>query len=244
VDAGIPFLAITNEPESTLAQQAARHPASRILWTNTRKDELVSINVVTGMMTATLALAAASVGQLDALRPELERLPELLAALTRLSPDTRQAMLQMFRGTRPIHLLWRGPLKAAAYCGRLALEEVARTPGVPVEGSEFRQGPNEVVDERFAGVIFVAGGRPGELSRSLAAEVTRQGGRVMLVGHMPGAAPAGALVIPMPALPDALLPVLQVVPLQILAHDLALSQGYKPGTVRYITKIITDEESK
>ena len=42
-----------------------------MVWANTRKDELVSINVVTGMMLATLALSAAVVGEFDALVQKL-----------------------------------------------------------------------------------------------------------------------------------------------------------------------------
>ena len=236
-DEGIPFLAITNEPESTLARQA-RH----IVWSRTRKDELVSINVVTGMMTTTLAVAACSLGQFDALHQALELLPGMLDDTLRRSEEARERMLGLFAGVRPIHLLWRGASKAAAYCGRLALEEIARTPGVPVEGSEFRQGPNEVVDARFGAVVFAPGSKPGQLSRSLARDLLHQGGRVMLVGDTQEGLPDGSLALPLPALADVLAPVLQIVPLQVLAYALAESQGYAPGEVRYITKVITTEE--
>ncbi len=69
-DMGIPYVALTNEPESTLA-----HTASHIVWTDTRKDDLVSINVVTGMMAGALALAAAALGEADivAVRPRGRR---------------------------------------------------------------------------------------------------------------------------------------------------------------------------
>jgi glutamine---fructose-6-phosphate transaminase (isomerizing) len=234
---GIPFLAITNEPESTLARQA-----QHVVWSQTRKDELVSINVVTGMMAATLAVAASALGRLDALRSELEPLPGMLADTVRRAAEMQQRMLAHFAGVRPIHLLWRGASKAAAYCGRLALEEIARTPGVPVEASEFRQGPNEVVDRRFGAVVFTPGGKPGRLSHALAGDLTRLGGRVMLVGETSDDSPDGALAFPLPALPDMLAPVLQIVPLQVLAYALAESQGYAPGEVRYITKVITAEE--
>jgi glutamine---fructose-6-phosphate transaminase (isomerizing) len=238
---GIPFLAITNEPDSTLARQA-----THIVWSKTRKDELVSINVVTGMMTTTLALTAAALGRLDAVRADLEQLPEMLGAVLHRAEELREQMLAQFAGVRPIHLLWRGASKAAAYCGRLALEEIARTPGVPVEASEFRQGPNEVVDERFAAVVFASGGRPGQLSRSLAGDLLRQGGRVLLVGEVQDRSSDGpaaaALSLELPAVADILAPVLQIVPLQVLAYALAERQGYAPGEVRYITKVIQAEE--
>lgn len=234
----VPYTLITNEPESTAARLAAH-----TVWANTRKDDLVSINVVTGMMSATLALAAAAAGELDCmldhLRAAAAQMPEVVA---RASAQAG-ALYDRLAGARPIHLIYRGHSKGAAYCGRLVLEEVARTPGVPVEAAEFRQGPNEVVDERFAGVLFVPGGKQGELNRSLAADITRKGGRLLLVGEVDSAAsPDNALAFPIAPIADEVRPVLEIVPVQVLAYELAKAQGYEPGQVRYISKVILAEE--
>ena len=113
---------------------------------------------------------------------------------------------------------------------------------MPVEASEFRQGPTRWSTARLARSVFVPGGRPGELSRSLAGDLIRQGGRVLLVGDLPDGVLGGALALPLPTLADVLAPVVQIVPLQVLAYALAARQGYAPGEVRYITKVITAEE--
>jgi glucosamine--fructose-6-phosphate aminotransferase (isomerizing) len=241
-DRDIPFIALTNEPESTLARAA-----TRIVWTDTRKDDLVSINVVTGMMAGALALAAAALGRADELRPDLERaavmMPGVISSAAKMAPE----LLALLGAARPLHLLWRGASQGAALCGRLVLEEVARTPAVPLDAAEFRQGPNEVVDERFAAVLFMPAGHPGALNRSLAAEIARHGGRVLLVGETDAAdiapAPERLRVFPVSGLPDAVRPILEVVPLQALAYHLAQAQGYTPGEVRYITKVITTEDA-
>jgi glucosamine--fructose-6-phosphate aminotransferase (isomerizing) len=228
----IPFVSVTNEPESTLAKMA-----THIVWSNTCKDDLVSINVVTGMMTATLALAAAVVDELDVLRAAFEALPaqmdSVLAQSVRMGPE----LLGVFASVRPIHLLFRGGLKGAAYNGRLVLEEVARTPAVPVEAAEFRQGPNEVVDDRFGAVVFVSGGKPGALIRSLVEDIRKSGGTALAVGDV-----EGKFSLTIRGVPDELLSILAVVPVQVLAYRLAESQGYTPGETRYITKVISAEE--
>ncbi len=237
---GIPFIAITNEPESTLAGLA-----QGILWTNSHKDELVSINIVTGMMTATLALAAAALGRLDDMRPELELLAEAMDGVVAGAAAQAANIQALFELTRPIYLLYRGASNGSAYCGRLALEEIARTPSIAMEAAEFRQGPNEVIDGNFAAVLFVGRGKPGELNRSLAADIQASGGRVMLVGEVAARrGPAGPreLAFGIPGFNDALRPVLEVVPVQVLAYRLAQAQGYEPGRTRYITKIIRSEE--
>jgi glucosamine--fructose-6-phosphate aminotransferase (isomerizing) len=238
VENQIPFVAITNEPDSTLAKMA-----THIVWSNTRKDELVSINVVTGMMTATLALASAVLGKMDARRVEFERLAREMDGVVIRATQSAQAIHRLFGDVRPVYLLYRGHSKGAAYCGRLVLEEVARTPAIAMESAEFRQGPNEVIDERFGAVVFVPEGKQGELNRALARDILRSGGRVMLVGSVPESSLLPEqLVFPVPAMAEDLRAALEVVPVQLLAYELASAQGYPPGQVRYISKIILTEE--
>ena len=240
---GTGFAAVTNEPESTLAQLAAR-----IVWADTRKDALVSINVVTGLMTTVLALTAAIVGELDGLRPEFERLTEAMGGVVEQAARQAAAMHSLFEDVRPLHLLYRGYDRGAASCGRLVLEEIARWPGVVLECAEFRQGPNEVVDSRFGAAVFIPDGKQGVLNNSLAEDILRAGGRVLRIGSKLDAAggkhTAGgrALGFSIPSVHPALRPALNIVPLQFLAYELALAQGYTPGTMRYITKVILTEE--
>lgn len=245
VENKIPFVALTNEPGSTLARLA-----TRVVWANTRKDELVSINVVSGMMTATLALAAAVVGELDLLHPHFLALAGAMGGVVdravQGAEQSRMQLRSMFHGVRPLYLLYRGSAKGAAYCGRLALEEISRSPAVAMQAAEFRQGPNEVVDENFGAVVFVGSGKPGELSLALGRDILRTGGKVLLVGDVPADAltgkPGAYMVFPNQGISDALRPVLDVVPMQVLAYEMALAKGLTPGNVRYITKVILSEE--
>jgi glutamine---fructose-6-phosphate transaminase (isomerizing) len=244
VEHQIPFVTITNEPDSTLAKMA-----THIVWANTRKDELVSINVVTGMMTATLVLASAILGQTDARRNEFETLAHEMGGVVARATQAAGEIYKLFAGIRPVYLLYRGHSKGAAYCGRLVLEEVARTPGIALGSAEFRQGPNEVIDENFAAVVFAPDGKQGALNHALARDILRCGGRVMLVGDAPENADNMAradqprqLVFSIPTVAEDLRAALEVVPVQLLAYRLAEAQGYSPGEVRYISKIILTEE--
>ena len=235
----IPFVTITNEPESTIARMA-----DHIVWANTRKDELVSINIVTGMMLTTLALAAAITGEIGALRPQFESLAGAMGTTVQNANKQRAAIYDLFKGIRPIYLIYRGASSGSAYCGRLVLEEVARQPAIAIGAAEFRQGPNEVIDEQFGAVLFIPEGVQGELNLKLAADIQRSGGRVLLVGELsqPVTGQSSELIFPIHNFPDFLRPVLEVVPVQILAYELARAQGYEPGAVRYISKVILSEE--
>jgi glucosamine--fructose-6-phosphate aminotransferase (isomerizing) len=238
VEAGIPFLALTNEPESSLAQMA-----THIIWASTHKDDLVSINVVTGMMTATLALAAAANGELDILRPDFERLPDQIGAVVSLASTKAAEFQSFFNEIRPIYQLYRGASKGSASCARLALEEIARTPGIAMEAAEFRQGPNEVIDERFGAMVYIPAGKQGELNRSLVGDILNCGGKVLSIGNPTEIADnPNHQTFALPETAEFLRPVLEVVPAQLLAYHLAKAQGYNPGTTRYITKVILSEE--
>jgi glucosamine--fructose-6-phosphate aminotransferase (isomerizing) len=239
VEAGVPFLAVTNEPQSTLARQA-----THILWSNTRKDDLVSINVVTGMTVACLALCAEAVGQLDALRPDLDKLPAAMEDAVAQAVRQANEITDLFAETRPLYLLYRGARQAAALCGRLVLEEVARRPAVPLESGEFRQGPNEVVDGHFGAILFAGSGEMAALDLRLAQDIHACGGRVLVVGspdlceRLVGSGIPSFTIAP---LPSYLSPIVELAPVQLLAYKSAERQGYAPGTVRYITKVITSE---
>jgi glucosamine--fructose-6-phosphate aminotransferase (isomerizing) len=239
VEAGVPFLAVTNEPESTLARQA-----THILWSNTRKDDLVSINVVTGMTVTCLALCAEVVGQLDALRPDLDKLADAMDDAVAQAVREADEITELFAETRPLYLLYRGARQAAALCGRLVLEEVARRPAVPLESGEFRQGPNEVVDGDFGAILFAASGEMAALDLRLAQDIRACGGRVLVVGSAEISKRLLGLGIPsfpVAPLPLYLSPIVELAPVQLLAYKSAERQGYAPGTVRYITKVITSE---
>ncbi len=118
---------------------------------------------------------------------------------------------------------------------------------MPLDAAEFRQGPNEVVDDRFAAALFMPHGQPGARNRTLAAEIARLGGRVLMIGETDAADtesnPERLRAFPIAGLPDAVRPILEVAPLQALAYHLAAAQGYTPGEVRYITKVIVNEDA-
>ena len=232
----VPFLAITNEPESPLT-----HLADHVLWTNSHKDDLVSINIITAMMTATLMLAAEILDLSDDIKPSLNRLPELMKRAVDTAWQQADELLALFKDVSPIYLLHRGASKGAANCARLVIEEVARRPAIAMESGEFRQGPIEVVESGFGAMIYILPGNVGELNCRLADDIAINSGGVYIVGdnttcmkdHVGGFSIA----------PEAgnFQSVLEVVPSQILAYKLAQSQGWEPGIVRYISKVITSE---
>jgi len=231
---GVPSVAVTNEPASAVARLA-----DVCLPTYSRWDDLVVISDFGGMLVSELVLASYLEGQLEALFAVLEDVPQVVEATIRESINKRQELCDLFADARPIYLLGRGPSIASTHGGALVIEETSRHPVTPMATGLFRQGPIEVVDKRFRAMIFEGAGEPARLTRVLAAELTRRGASITWAGS---SELSGALQIQLPQLPAYLLPLVEIIPCQVLAHDLAQRAGITPGSVRYIQKVITGEE--
>lgn len=233
---GVPFVAVTNEPTSTLATLTPH-----VLWFDARKDDLVSINMVTGMMTTLLLLAATTIGQGDALRAELHTLPDLMEETIARAWEAGDAMADLLESVRPLYTLYRDASKGMGQCARLVLEEIARRPAVAMEAGEFRQGAIEVLDAQFGATLCLGSGHLASLNRALAADILAHKGRLLTLGA-PWSAPTGHhLHFPIAPVADHIRPILEIVPLQVLAYKLAERQGISPGSTRHLPKVITTE---
>jgi glucosamine--fructose-6-phosphate aminotransferase (isomerizing) len=98
----------------------------------------------------------------------------------------------------------------------------------------FRHGPLEMVAPGLHALVF--GGEPAtlELNGALARDIRSAGGWAALVG-------AGSEPGPfrLPAAPARLLPVLEMLPVQMLSLALAALAGREPGRFERATKITT-----
>jgi glucosamine 6-phosphate synthetase-like amidotransferase/phosphosugar isomerase protein len=87
-------------------------------------------------------------------------------------------------------------------------------------------------------MMFEGNSETAHLNFRLAQELLQQGGKIVWIGstHLPG-----ATNIPLPNLPEHILPLLEIIPTQVLAYDLALFDGIEPGQVQHIQRVITSE---
>jgi len=231
---GISTIAITNEINSTVARLA-----DVCMPTYSRWDDLVVISAYGGMLASELVLAGQILGKLDEVLADLRAAAGAIGETLKQSIEKREALSRLFAQSRPIYLLGRGPSVASTYGGALVIEEMSRRPVVSMVTGLFRQGPIEVVDERFQAMLFEGVGEPARLNRILAQELMKKGAGLAWVGTQPL---EGAVNILLPKLPAHILPLLEIIPCQVLAHDLTRLAGIEPGMVRYIQKVITGEE--
>jgi glucosamine--fructose-6-phosphate aminotransferase (isomerizing) len=231
--AGIPTIAVTNEPGSKVGRRA-----DVCIPTYSRWDDLVVISAYGGMLATELILASYVTGEPESMLGDLRSAASQTETTIDLALENREKASVLFGGRDPVYLLGRGASIASASAGALVLEEMSRKVSVPMAGGLFRQGPIEVVDDRFRAIVFEGAGQLSLLNVSLGHDLESMGGRIYWIGrtHIPG-----ALNLKLPELPGHILPLLEVIPTQLLAFDLAKNKGYEPGSVQYIQKVITTE---
>jgi len=146
--------------------------------------------------------------------------------------------------------LGRGVHYAIAREGALKLKEIsyAHAEGYPV--GELKHGPNALVDETLPVVVLATCDRndPDSMLRyrktlEVTKEVRSRRGQLIVVATE-GDQEAGEIadhVFHVPAAPELLLPILEVIPLQLFAYHVATKKGYDVDHPRNLVKAVVTE---
>jgi len=231
-----PIIGVSNEPQSLLARDA-----DVSICVGSLADEIVAIQTYTGTL-LTLHLLASAVG--DRLDETKETMSTWMPAFSQLIETSMNNLGQwdtFLSPNAPVYLLARGPSCASAYEGALLLNEVAKSVAVGMATAAFRHGPVEVVDEDFRGFVFAPQGKTRNLNLALAHDLARFGGRVRVVGPSLGTPASDTQGCEVPAVPEMLAPLFEIVPVQAAALRLAELRGILPGSFRYAPQVAVDE---
>jgi glutamine---fructose-6-phosphate transaminase (isomerizing) len=232
-------IGMTNDPESTLARGA--HHA---ICAGSLPDEMVAIQSVTGMLLTLNLLGAAIAEKLDTAAREAAQAIDALPAFIREGSERLHEWDNFFASRAPVYLLGRGPSVGSAMEGALLFHETARFPAMGMPAASFRHGPVELVDQAFSGVIFAPRCPTRDLDIALAANLSRFGGRICVIGPSRSTGAAEGSSVFWYGMPDALeaLPsVVEVIPIQLAALRLACLRGLTPGQFRYTAQVTLDE---
>jgi glutamine---fructose-6-phosphate transaminase (isomerizing) len=237
---GQPTVAITNAPDSPLAQAA---------------DYVVDIGA--GVETAVaatksytaqlLAIAMLSV----AWRPERERalaaaelavLPDQITALLALDEQIAQFATR-YRYMQQCVVLGRGYNYATAFEWALKIKELAYVVAEPYSSADFRHGPIAIVEPGFP-VLAVApsGGVQADMAALLKRLRTEHGAELLVVSDEVTLLATAVAPVPIPAgLPEWLSPLAYIVPAQLFCYHLTRLKGYDTEFPRGLRKITRTE---
>jgi len=227
-----PLIAVTN----TSASPLARRSDALIL---TKAGEEYSVSCKT-YVSALLALKF--------LGDQLCRLPfarTRKALKTALPPVTQylagwkehvESLLPVLEGIRLIFLVGRGSSLAAVGTGALILKESTQFPAEGLSSAAFRHGPFEMVGPETFILVFSGPSKTRHLNHRLLDDIRKQNGRTELVEMGNCTSP-----FVVPNLPPSLLPILEILPVEMLTLAQAARAGHEPGRFRFATKITTTE---
>jgi glutamine---fructose-6-phosphate transaminase (isomerizing) len=167
-------------------------------------------------------------------------------------PLTKQCeeLARLFHTANDFLFLGRGIHYPIALEGALKLKEISYIHAEGYPAGEMKHGPNALIDETLP-VVCIATKDPNDPSSVLKyektlsniQEVTARSGRVIAIATE-GDHEIGQLVeqtIYIPQAPELLLPILEVVPLQLLAYHIAVRRGCDVDQPRNLAKSVTVE---
>jgi glucosamine--fructose-6-phosphate aminotransferase (isomerizing) len=250
---GSKTLAICNVVGSMITREAA----GTLLTHAGPEIGVASTKAFTSQLTALFILAmylGQCRGELDeeksrCLAQELLRIPGKLETI--LSHDAIYDTLvkALFRATDFL-FLGRGVHFPMALEGALKLKEVSYIHAEGYPAGEMKHGPNALIDENLP-VVVLAAYEPGnedshvlyEKTLSNIQEVKARGGKVvaLAIEGDEDVAKVANHVIYIPPASELLLPILEVVPLQLLAYHIAVRRGCDVDQPRNLAKSVTVE---
>jgi glucosamine--fructose-6-phosphate aminotransferase (isomerizing) len=138
--------------------------------------------------------------------------------------------------------LARGPSMASALAGALMAQEASRIFAAALSSAQFRHGPVEAVREGFRAIMFAGNDGASRLNHEMASYIAACGGKCLVIGPEERADKMdGVMYLPIASVPAPLLPILEIIPVQLLTITLALAKGYEPAAFVNCSKVTTLE---
>jgi glucosamine--fructose-6-phosphate aminotransferase (isomerizing) len=228
-------IALTNEPGSTVAKKA-----DITIFVDSLPDEIVAVQSYTGGVAAGLLLAGAVEDSFDARAEEVSACGPLMTKLVAESLERVAEWDSFVKAGAAIYFLGRGDSVASALESSLLIGETAKEAAIGMAAASFRHGPVEVVDENYRSVIFAGAVPTRAINLALARELAKRGGKIRVIG-IAGDDAAGLSMIAVPRVADALLPLVEIIPVQVAAMRFAFVKGLEIGKFRHTGQVTRDE---
>ena len=243
---GAHVVAVTNVVGSSLAREGDAvifthaGPEIGVAATKTFLAQLTALNVLALYLAQRRdSMGAGKVAEtVDAMRA----LPEQILQTLELEDDVRRAA-KRYADARDFLFIGRGVGTAVAMEGALKLKEISYIHAEGYPAGELKHGAIALVDEGVPVVAVLTGSRLYDKMLANVQEVRARGADTLLVAPR-GDERARALadeLFEVPITKPLLTPILDTVPLQLLAYYVAKERGLSPDKPRNLAKSVTVE---
>lgn len=229
-------IAVTNAADNGLAKWA-----DLTITTEAGPELTASTKTYTAGLAALYLLTAHLTDEGETAATAVVELSRTVAALLSQMPALAKASVEYLGSTTPFTVVARGASYGSAAMAALLIEEAAKLTCEPLTGGQFRHGPLELVRDGFRAIVFLGHGEARPLTEALLARIAELGGRAVSIGMDPGPGSTAVLTVTLPALPPALLPILEIIPIQYLVIPLAIARGFEPASFLNSRKVTTGQ---
>jgi glucosamine--fructose-6-phosphate aminotransferase (isomerizing) len=175
---------------------------------------------------------------------QVVRVPEIMSML--LNSSLRKQSLELahqFKDASNFLYLGRGLNFPVALEGALKLKEISYIHAEGYPAAEMKHGPIALIDENMPVVVIATQDKSYDKILSNIQEVKARKGKVIAIvtegdSHIKSLAD---YVLEVPAIDEMLAPLISVVPLQLLAYDIAVLRGCNVDQPRNLAKSVTVE---
>ena len=196
---------------------------------------LLALHLAKSRKTLSAKEAAAHLKELGELPRKIEQVLKKEAEIV--------AIARKYKDARDFFYLGRGVLYPIALEGALKLKEISYIHAEGYAAGEMKHGPIALIDERMPVLVLCGKGDSYEKTLSNLEEAHTRGGRVIAVGTEGDDALAEKAedVLYLPPCGRFARPILEVVPLQLLAYHMAVLKGTDVDQPRNLAKSVTVE---
>ncbi|NUR43834.1 MAG: SIS domain-containing protein [Streptomyces sp.] len=229
-EAGALTLAVTNNPDSPLAGVSEYHldimagPEKALPATKTYTASLLTLYLfVEGLRGGDGANAKV--------------LPDLAEQLLARQDEIR-ALAARYRFAERMVITSRGYGYPTAKEAALKLMETSYIPALSYSGADLLHGPLAMVDNVSPVIAVVTDGKGGEALQPVLDRLRGRGADLVVIGPRGQVEQASAgFVLPTEGVPEELQPVLEIIPLQLLAYEVTIARGQDPDAPRALAKV-------
>ena len=243
---GVPVVAVCNVVDSSIARKA-----DAVIYTHAGPEISVASTKAFTTQLAALYLLGLFVGKLIgridvALEAEaiqaLVEIPNLIKRTLECAKDIER-VARRYAGAADMLYLGRGINYPIALEGALKLKEISYVHAEGYPSGEMKHGPIALVDDNLPVVVIIPGDEVYGKTMSNLKEVEARGGRIIAITDRADneLRQVAESLIEIPSTSTSLMPMLTVIPLQLLAYHVAVERGTDIDQPRNLAKSVTVE---
>lgn len=225
-------IGLTNTPDSPLAKNSAA-----TVLTEAGKEFSVSCKTYVASLLALRWLAEVMCGRnLGRIRGDLKSASGSTGEYLAGWKNHVQQFGERLRNVRRLFLVGRGSSLAAVGTGSLIVKEADHFPAEGMTSAAFRHGPFEMVGSETSVMVFAGESKTRELNRGLFRDVRERQGGAEWIGEDSDFSPCI-----LPSAPRSVMPLLEILPVQMITLALAALSGREAGRFTFCSKVTTKE---